>query len=213
MERRKITARQVLADIRDGLSDAALMVKYGLSAQGLQSVFQKLLKLGVITQVELDLRVPASERTVDVGLFICTSCGTIQGKEFNVCPRCGASPQPEKEAGQPAVREEKQEPRPTQETVGLGLKIDQAARKGLSSVLSESSKPAVPGTRRVVTRVGSVAAYFQAMGIIAGLSYLLVMTGVLAIIWLTASEQFSSMTYLLIALVSVAMLATILFFL
>ena len=89
MEKRKITAREVLRDIRSGLSDQDLMEKYTLSAQGLQSVFHKLVSAGVISQPELDDRVPISERTVDLGLFICPACGNIQGKEFATCPRCG----------------------------------------------------------------------------------------------------------------------------
>jgi len=89
MEKRKITAREVLRDIRSGLSDQDLMEKYTLSAQGLQSVFHKLVSAGVISQPELDDRVPITERTVDLGLFICPACGNIQGKEFATCPRCG----------------------------------------------------------------------------------------------------------------------------
>ena len=89
MDKRKITAREVLRDIRSGLSDQDLMEKYTLSAQGLQSVFHKLVNAGVITQPELDDRVPITERTVDLGLFICPACGNIQGTEFATCPRCG----------------------------------------------------------------------------------------------------------------------------
>jgi hypothetical protein len=89
MEKRKITAREVMQDIRAGKSDQALMQKYHLSAQGLQSLFDKLVRAGVATQRELDDRVPISERTVDLGLFVCPACGNIQGKEFVTCPRCG----------------------------------------------------------------------------------------------------------------------------
>ncbi|MEW6137432.1 MAG: hypothetical protein AB1733_04295 [Thermodesulfobacteriota bacterium] len=92
MNKRRITAREILSDVRKGLSDPALMEKYKLSAQGLQSVFQKLLKAGIISQAELDARSPLSERTVDIGLYICSACGNIQGKEFTTCPRCGFEP-------------------------------------------------------------------------------------------------------------------------
>jgi uncharacterized protein (UPF0212 family) len=88
MKKRKITAREVLGDVRTGVSDPALMEKYRLSAQGLQSVFNKLLK--VLTQEELD--VPMSERTVDLGLFICPACGNIQGNSQSAlwicCSKC-----------------------------------------------------------------------------------------------------------------------------
>ena len=88
MEKRKITAREVLKDIRSGASDSELMKKYSLSAQGLQSIFDKLLRAGVITKTEIEERVPMSERTADLG-FICPACGNIQNKEFITCPRCG----------------------------------------------------------------------------------------------------------------------------
>lgn len=88
MQKRKITAREVLQDIRAGKSDKTLMGKFDLSAQGLQSLFDKLVRAGVITQSELDQRVPLSERTVDLGLFVCPACGNIQGQEFVKCPRC-----------------------------------------------------------------------------------------------------------------------------
>ena len=88
MEKRKITAREVLKDVQAGMNDTALMKKYMLSAQGLQSVFNKMIEARIITEEEVDGRVPLSERTVDIGLFICPACGNIQGREFTVCPRC-----------------------------------------------------------------------------------------------------------------------------
>ena len=61
MAKRKITGREVLKDIKAGMDDPELMDKYKLSAQGLQSVFNKLVNAGVLTQAELDARVPVSE--------------------------------------------------------------------------------------------------------------------------------------------------------
>ena len=89
MEKRKITAREILKDVQAGMNDTALMKKYMLSAQGLQSVFNKMIEARIITEEELDARVPLSEKTVDIGLFICPACGNIQGREFTECPRCG----------------------------------------------------------------------------------------------------------------------------
>ncbi len=104
MQKRKITAREVLQDIRAAKSDKTLMEKFNLSAQGLQSLFDKLVRAGVVTQDELDDRVPISERTVDLGLFICPACGNIQGKEFVKCPRCEFSvPGKSEEPPQPAT--------------------------------------------------------------------------------------------------------------
>ncbi len=91
MEKRKLKPKEIVRDIRAGTDDATLMQRYALSAQGLQSVFSKLVQAGMVTQAELDDRVPMAERTVDIGLYICPACGNIQAKEFSQCPRCGFS--------------------------------------------------------------------------------------------------------------------------
>ncbi len=92
MEKRKLKPKELIRDIRAGTDDATLMHRYALSAQGLQSVFNKLVQAGMVTQAELDDRVPMAERTVDIGLYICPACGNIQAKEFSACPRCGFTP-------------------------------------------------------------------------------------------------------------------------
>lgn len=56
MSRRKIPAKQVVADVKGGMSDAILREKYRLSPRGLESLFKKLLALNLITQSELDER-------------------------------------------------------------------------------------------------------------------------------------------------------------
>lgn len=89
MSKRQVKGKELLRDFKAGVDDQILMARYGLSAQGLQSVFNKLLNAGLITQAELDARVPPAERTVDIGLFVCASCGNIQAMEFTSCPRCG----------------------------------------------------------------------------------------------------------------------------
>ncbi len=84
-----IDARNVLLDIRGGMSDSALMSKYGLSATGLQSLFQKLLDAGIIKQSEVDDRMPLVQKTVDITIFRCPACGMPQFSEFDECPQCG----------------------------------------------------------------------------------------------------------------------------
>ncbi|MBI5572408.1 MAG: hypothetical protein HY914_20870 [Desulfomonile tiedjei] len=97
MDKRKIKGKDILRDIKAGVDDATLMHRYALSAPALHSVFSKLLAAKALTQAELDDRVPVSERTVDIGLFICPACGNIQAQEFTKCPRCGFShPDPSK---------------------------------------------------------------------------------------------------------------------
>jgi hypothetical protein len=89
MPKRKIDAREALKDIRQGMTDEELMEKYSLSAQGLQSLFHKLVEAGLITQYELDDRAPFGTRTVALDIFRCPSCGMPQFEKFDVCPQCG----------------------------------------------------------------------------------------------------------------------------
>jgi hypothetical protein len=64
MERRKISAREAVADIRSGTDDTTLMKKYGLSPDGLQSLFDKLVKTGFIDLAEMQNRVTGFLGTV-----------------------------------------------------------------------------------------------------------------------------------------------------
>jgi hypothetical protein len=54
--RQKISAREFLADLRDGLSDTQLREKYGLSEDQLDKILNKLVDAGRITKQELDSR-------------------------------------------------------------------------------------------------------------------------------------------------------------
>jgi|GEM_PF-1587401 len=58
MEKRKLSAKEVLEDIRSGISDHELMKKYDLSLKGLQSLFKKLQDCGLVTEAELYQRSP-----------------------------------------------------------------------------------------------------------------------------------------------------------
>jgi hypothetical protein len=66
MERKKISARSAVADIRSGMDDIALMKKYGLSANGVQSLFDKLINDGFLDLGELGPRLSGFMGTVVV---------------------------------------------------------------------------------------------------------------------------------------------------
>ena len=51
-----INAQEAARDVRAGLDDAALMGKYRLTSRGLRSMVDKLVAVGLITQVDLDRR-------------------------------------------------------------------------------------------------------------------------------------------------------------
>jgi hypothetical protein len=53
VDRRKISAREAVSDIRSGMEDGALMKKYGLSPDGLQSLYDKLVDKGFIDLGEM----------------------------------------------------------------------------------------------------------------------------------------------------------------
>jgi hypothetical protein len=53
MAKPRVSAKEAVRDIRSGMSDAGLMEKYGLSARGLESLFKKLLKAGVVKRADL----------------------------------------------------------------------------------------------------------------------------------------------------------------
>ncbi len=66
VEKKKISAKDALADIRSGMTDADLMSKYLLSNTGLQSLFDKLVTAGYIDLAEILARTPTFLGTVDI---------------------------------------------------------------------------------------------------------------------------------------------------
>lgn len=56
MAQKKISARELVADIKGEMSDQNLMSKYDLSSQGLQKLFQQLLDKGLIEESDLARR-------------------------------------------------------------------------------------------------------------------------------------------------------------
>jgi hypothetical protein len=62
----RINAQEAARDVRSGTDDFALMDKYRLSSRGLQSMFNKLIAGGLISQLDLDRRSLGIEHTVDL---------------------------------------------------------------------------------------------------------------------------------------------------
>lgn len=60
----RINAQEAARDIRSGTDDFALMQKYQLSTKGLQSLFKKLMEVGLVQQIDLDRRNLGFEHTV-----------------------------------------------------------------------------------------------------------------------------------------------------
>jgi len=57
-EKRKIKAKEIIADIKSGMMDQELMEKYSVSQNALKSIFQKLIDSGSLQPSELEQRIP-----------------------------------------------------------------------------------------------------------------------------------------------------------
>jgi len=64
--KRKINGQAFINDIRSGMTDTELMLKYNLSSRMLQSIFRTLLNTKAITPAEIYERTPFEEPTIDV---------------------------------------------------------------------------------------------------------------------------------------------------
>ena len=53
MNKRKISGKQLLSDIKSGMSDAQLMAKHDLTPKGLQSALSKLVEAGLLNAASL----------------------------------------------------------------------------------------------------------------------------------------------------------------
>ena len=56
MPKRKVSAKEIVQDIRAGMDDSSLMEKYEISYQALRKVFGKLVDAQMLTQSEIDQR-------------------------------------------------------------------------------------------------------------------------------------------------------------
>jgi len=65
-QKRKISAKDIINDIRGGMTDSELMDKYRLSIKGLQSIFRKLEAVRAIKPSELYGRFPGFDDTIEV---------------------------------------------------------------------------------------------------------------------------------------------------
>ncbi|MGO9572273.1 MAG: DUF4388 domain-containing protein [Desulfomonilaceae bacterium] len=82
MVKREIFAKEILNDIKSGMDDVNLMQKYRVTVKGLDSVFQKLLAAGLVSERELNSRKLGFEETVDLsGLFALAEQGGGQVRE------------------------------------------------------------------------------------------------------------------------------------
>jgi hypothetical protein len=68
MGKRSVKAKEVLADIRAGITDLDMMEKYQLSAKGLQSLFDKMVAAKLLTEDEIQDRMSTWLDTIAIDL-------------------------------------------------------------------------------------------------------------------------------------------------
>ena len=87
---KKINAKAIMTDLKGGMTDSELMSKYGLSFQGLQDLFAKLIQAGLATQAYFAKRamaaVGAPQKQEES--HTCPYCGFSADEKFTHCPRC-----------------------------------------------------------------------------------------------------------------------------
>ena len=71
----RISAKQFLADVKSGMDEEALMIRYNLAPRQLQSAFRQLINAGLVAPLELSNRLSITksqvrEAFVDVGKAI-----------------------------------------------------------------------------------------------------------------------------------------------
>ncbi len=79
--RRKIKAKPLVSDLRNGMGDRELMGKYELSESQLQKLFQKLVDAGAIDEMELFMRTSLSDSTITKA-FVENQCTVKEPEEL-----------------------------------------------------------------------------------------------------------------------------------
>ncbi len=65
-ETRKLPAKEVVADVRSGLTNSQIAAKYQLPEQQVSAVLRKLVKMGALTETDLDKRLEEESEEPDV---------------------------------------------------------------------------------------------------------------------------------------------------
>jgi rubrerythrin len=96
MGKRKISARQIVTDLRAGMNDSDLMEKYLVNLDALRYLFKKLVESGMMTELQYFERIELSESTVFKALsdnpddvLNCPNCGRPLPEYGQECEFCG----------------------------------------------------------------------------------------------------------------------------
>lgn len=93
--KKRLSAKEILADIRSGMDASALKKKYGLSDKSLDKVYFKLKQAGLLKKHEKPLPgtspapIPSHVKKPKRTEWKCPACGKPQAAEVPECPICG----------------------------------------------------------------------------------------------------------------------------
>ncbi len=85
---RTIKAKEIVHDIRSGMTEQDLKTKYGLTDNAFKNLLAKLMQAGLLESPELPGKPPASPG-VSGRSFTCPACGARSEVPFDECPKCG----------------------------------------------------------------------------------------------------------------------------
>jgi hypothetical protein len=87
---KKISAKEIVADLKEGLSDGDLLNKYGISYNTLQDLFGKLVDAGLASKAYFNKRAfqQARAKQPSKSSKPCPYCGYSSEQPFKKCPRC-----------------------------------------------------------------------------------------------------------------------------
>jgi hypothetical protein len=95
MGKRKITAKEIVSDVRLGLTNSQLMAKYQLRVEALRYICTKLVDAGLMTELELYERTNLTESEVfrafseaSEPVLKCARCGSRLPEEGEECLVC-----------------------------------------------------------------------------------------------------------------------------
>jgi ankyrin repeat protein len=97
IQKRRISAKELINDMRAGIADSGLSEKHRISPEGLQFMMRRLVDAGLITSLELSERSSLTESRTrresvekrDPG-FRCHICRSTIPRELDECPYCDA---------------------------------------------------------------------------------------------------------------------------
>lgn len=91
---RKISAKDIMLDLKAGMTDAELMDKYEISLEGLHDIFSKLVEAKLATDTYFTKRSmkQAEKQAVANETDTCPYCGYVSQETFVMCPRCNREP-------------------------------------------------------------------------------------------------------------------------